>query len=82
MAWAYILFYKVVILSKDKDYKVVILSKDKDYNSRLKKPKTVPIKERVANNHLFLRRKRVLISVMRNAWNPQPSERLASLLNS
>ena len=67
MAWAYILSYKVVILSKDK-------------NSRLTKHKMIPIKERVANNHLFIRRKRVLITVMKNAWIPQPRKGVPLLL--
>ena len=40
MAWAYMLSYKVVILNKD-------------YNSRLKKHKMIPIKERVAKDHLL-----------------------------
>ena len=34
-------------------YTVVILSKDKDYNSRLTKHKMIPIKERVASDHLL-----------------------------
>ena len=63
-------------------YTVVILSKDEDENSRLIKHKMIPIKERVANKHLFIRRKRVLITVMRNAWIPQLPERRASPLNS
>ena len=44
----------------------------------------IPIKERVANNPLLpfgsLKRKRVLITVMRNAWIPQPQEGVPLLL--
>ena len=40
----------------------------------------IPIKERVSDNHLFIRRKRVLITVMRNAWIPQPQEGMPLLL--
>ena len=42
-------------------------------------------RELQTNNHLLpwlIKRKRVLITVMRNAWIPQPLERRASPLNS
>ena len=74
MAWAYILSYKVVILSKDEEE-----------NSRLNKTQDDPYQRESFKQSPFtvwlIKRKRVFITVMRNAWIPQPWERRASPLN-
>ena len=56
-------------------YKVAILSKDKDQNSRLTKHKTFLSKrelQTITFYHMAHKKKRVLTTVMRNAWIPQP----------
>ena len=69
MVWAYILSYKVVFSEK---IKIKILDLQNIRRSLLKSCKQSPLQ----------RRKRVFITVMRNAWIPQLWERCASSLNS